>query len=117
MKSTFILQNILIEMFAKEISLTEITAPSGLQFTLGSVQNEIFDDTITMANFGYVQLKANPGIWNLEIRTGNSRIYEFKSVTDYSETPISNEQFSAQVYMGSFEGCVLNPTVITIFFC
>lgn len=46
--------------------------PRGLQFTLGTKQKPLVVDTIVMANLGYFQLKANPGVWELRLRQGKS---------------------------------------------
>ncbi|KAF5404753.1 UDP-glucose:glycoprotein glucosyltransferase [Paragonimus heterotremus] len=47
--------------------------PRGLQLTLGPASDLGRYDTIVMANLGYFQLKADPGIWHLNIRPGRSR--------------------------------------------
>jgi len=54
--------------------------PRGLQFTLGVTRDTVAVDTIVMANLGYFQLKANPGVWYLNLREGKSRdIYQISS--------------------------------------
>ncbi|ESP03274.1 hypothetical protein LOTGIDRAFT_137613 [Lottia gigantea] len=54
--------------------------PRGLQFILGTDTQPAIVDTIVMANLGYFQLKANPGVWNLKLREGRSReIYDIQS--------------------------------------
>uniref|UniRef100_T1H138 Glucosyltransferase 24 catalytic domain-containing protein n=1 Tax=Megaselia scalaris TaxID=36166 RepID=T1H138_MEGSC len=54
--------------------------PRGLQFTLGTKENPLVVDTIVMANLGYFQLKANPGVWELRLRQGKSAdIYDVTS--------------------------------------
>lgn len=54
--------------------------PRGLQVTLGTKDNPTMVDTIVMANLGYFQLKANPGIWELRLRDGkSSEIYEISN--------------------------------------
>ncbi|XP_067647958.1 UDP-glucose:glycoprotein glucosyltransferase [Eurosta solidaginis] len=51
--------------------------PRGLQVTLGTQNSPAIVDTIVMANLGYFQLKANPGVWELRLREGKSAdIYE-----------------------------------------
>ena len=53
---------------------------SGLQFTLSQKNQETMVDTIVMANLGYFQLKANPGVWQLALREGRSAdIYDVAS--------------------------------------
>ncbi|KAM5288069.1 UDP-glucose:glycoprotein glucosyltransferase 2 [Ctenodactylus gundi] len=52
-------------------------SPRGLQFTLGTKNKPVVVDTIVMANLGYFQLKANPGVWILKLRQGKSEdIYQ-----------------------------------------
>ncbi|XP_053954514.1 UDP-glucose:glycoprotein glucosyltransferase [Anastrepha ludens] len=46
--------------------------PRGLQVTLGTQKTAAIVDTIVMANLGYFQLKANPGVWELRLREGKS---------------------------------------------
>ncbi|XP_037930913.1 UDP-glucose:glycoprotein glucosyltransferase-like, partial [Teleopsis dalmanni] len=46
--------------------------PRGLQIVLGTKNSPGVVDTIVMANLGYFQLKANPGIWELRLRDGKS---------------------------------------------
>lgn len=46
--------------------------PRGLQVTLGTQKSPAIVDTIVMANLGYFQLKANPGVWELRLREGKS---------------------------------------------
>lgn len=61
--------------------------PRGLQFTLGTNSTPVLVDTIVMANLGYFQLKAYPGVWLLRLREGRSRdIYEILS-HEMTDTP------------------------------
>jgi hypothetical protein len=46
--------------------------PRGLQLALGSARAPQMVDTIVMANLGYFQLKAAPGVWNLSLVPGRS---------------------------------------------
>lgn len=58
--------------------------PRGLQITLGVESKPVMVDTIVMANLGYFQLKANPGVWLLRLRQGRSAdIYD---IVRYKET-------------------------------
>jgi UDP-glucose:glycoprotein glucosyltransferase len=52
----------------------------GLQLVLGTNKTKIIFDTIVMANLGYFQLKAYPGVWHLNLREGRSdEIYTIAS--------------------------------------
>uniref|UniRef100_A0A0D6QYA4 Glucosyltransferase 24 catalytic domain-containing protein n=1 Tax=Araucaria cunninghamii TaxID=56994 RepID=A0A0D6QYA4_ARACU len=46
--------------------------PRGLQLLLGTKQKPHMVDTIVMANLGYWQLKAAPGVWTLSLAPGRS---------------------------------------------
>ncbi|GLJ16960.1 hypothetical protein SUGI_0293070 [Cryptomeria japonica] len=46
--------------------------PRGLQLLLGTKQKQHMVDTIVMANLGYWQLKAAPGVWTLSLAPGRS---------------------------------------------
>ncbi|GFR77731.1 UDP-glucose glycoprotein glucosyltransferase 1 [Elysia marginata] len=66
----FELEYILIEGHCYDSSNSQ--PPRGLQFTLGSNSTPAMVDTIVMANLGYFQLKAYPGLWQLKLREGRS---------------------------------------------
>lgn len=52
--------------------------PRGLQLVLGTKLNPHVFDTIVMANLGYWQLKAAPGVWTLRLAPGRSSdLYTF----------------------------------------
>ena len=44
----------------------------GLEYSLGTPTQPDLFDTIVMANLGYFQLKAGPGVWSLRLREGRS---------------------------------------------
>eukprot|EP01101_Sappina_pedata_P013594 TRINITY_DN9864_c0_g1_i1.p1 TRINITY_DN9864_c0_g1~~TRINITY_DN9864_c0_g1_i1.p1 ORF type:complete len:1336 (-),score=421.23 TRINITY_DN9864_c0_g1_i1:62-3634(-) len=82
----FKLQNILVQGSCSDAISAE--APRGLQLILSnsispdSVQPQ---DTLVMANFGYFQLKANPGLWKLQLASGRGRaIYDITSGSSVS---------------------------------
>ncbi|KAJ3175024.1 hypothetical protein HDU87_006558 [Geranomyces variabilis] len=111
----FLLQNILVEGHARETRTG--SPPRGLQFLLGTPQNPARLDTITMANLGYLQLKANPGVWSLRLREGRSaEIYDLLSVAEalgkeperLEGQPLAE---SVPVVVDSFEGVTVYPIV------
>ena len=90
--------------------------PRGLQFILGSPSNPELVDTITMANLGYLQLKANPGVWQFQIRSGRSAdLYDIQSFS-YSKkkssysSPIN--QNGALIIINTFDGVTIYPVVV-----
>jgi UDP-glucose:glycoprotein glucosyltransferase len=75
----FELKNILIEGHARDMRLN--TPPRGVQLILGTKSYPSMVDTIVMANLGYFQLKANPGVWELQLRSGrSSELYQIINV-------------------------------------
>ncbi|KNC97316.1 uncharacterized protein SPPG_07245 [Spizellomyces punctatus DAOM BR117] len=108
----FLLENILVEGHARDSRTNG--PPRGLQFVLGTKQSPSMYDTITMANLGYLQLKANPGVWHLRFREGRSReLYEFESITDTLEaqtTTLAGED-GPTIVVNSFEGVTVLPVV------
>ncbi|KAJ3026981.1 hypothetical protein HK097_006261, partial [Rhizophlyctis rosea] len=116
-KAEFVLENILVEGHARD-SKTQ-GPPRGLQFTLGTESNPYIVDTITMANLGYLQLKANPGVWDLRLRAGKSKeLYDIESVGDSYrlqrrkglENKLLGEE-GARISVTSFEGITVYPVV------
>lgn len=85
--------------------------PRGLQFTLGTKEQEVVVDTIVMANLGYFQLKANPGAWTLKLRYGKSaEIYDVTDV-DGLNTIHSVNEGQVSVVINSFRSHVLKVRV------
>jgi len=83
----FELEHLLIEGHGSDASTQQ--PPRGLQFILGTDSEPAMVDTIVMANLGYFQLKANPGVWALNLREGRSKeIYTIES-TENTDTPIN----------------------------
>jgi len=75
--------------------------PRGLQVVLGTTETPVVTDTLVMANLGYFQLKANPGVWSLRIKP-NSRSEELYDIVK-SHTEVSDHQ----VVISSFSGVVV----------
>lgn len=83
--------------------------PRGLQVTLGTAENPTLVDTIVMANLGYFQLKANPGVWTLKLREGKSAdIYDIT----YAEGPNTvHKNTNTQVVISSLKSHVIKMRV------
>ncbi|XP_059174574.1 UDP-glucose:glycoprotein glucosyltransferase 1-like isoform X2 [Physella acuta] len=81
----FELEYILLEGHCHDSSTMQ--PPRGLQFVLGTNKIPAMVDTIVMANLGYFQLKAYPGLWNLKLREGRSEeIYKIDS-HEFTDSP------------------------------
>merc|ERR1719327_501933 len=53
--------------------------PAGLQLLLGSAAHPHLTDTLVMSNLGYFQLKAAPGVYQLQLAPGpSSDVYQIK---------------------------------------
>uniref|UniRef100_A0A183IHE1 Glyco_transf_24 domain-containing protein n=1 Tax=Soboliphyme baturini TaxID=241478 RepID=A0A183IHE1_9BILA len=83
--------------------------PRGLQFVLGTSLSPNMVDTIVMANLGYFQLKANPGVWSLSLREGKSSdIYQ---ITTHENTDSSFHQENVTIVISSFSGKIIKIKV------
>ena len=84
--------------------------PRGVQLQLTNGNGTSIDDTQIVATLGYLQFKATPGIFQLEIREGRGRdIFELESAgNDGWESP-SVEAVGSEITVTSFEGITLYP--------
>lgn len=71
----FLLKNLVIHGSALEMD-DYYSSPRGTEILLRNYNHEIVKDTIVMANYGYFQLQANPGIWYIDLADGrSSKVY------------------------------------------
>lgn len=123
--SVYDLDNILLEEVEKSINAgfeleyllleghcydsTTMQPPRGLQFILGTPSRPAVVDTIVMANLGYFQLKASPGLWHLRLREGRSQdIYDIQS-HEHTDTPVNSSDVI--VAMASFKSKIIRIKV------
>ncbi|KAL2151611.1 hypothetical protein VTH82DRAFT_6709 [Thermothelomyces myriococcoides] len=84
------LESILIEGHSRE--LPSGRPPRGVQLVLGTEQEPHFADTIIMANLGYFQFKANPGVYNLSLMEGrSSEIFTIESAGAQGWAPVPGD--------------------------
>ena len=105
LNAEFTLKSILVEGHAIDSKLN--TPPRGLQFILESDNSKSKLDTITMANLGYLQFKAAPGVWAMKIREGRSdEVYQLMHLRE-------NEKLKTdgKVIVDSFVGVTVYPVV------
>jgi UDP-glucose:glycoprotein glucosyltransferase len=79
LSATYTLQHILVTGHCTD---ERNSPPAGLQLVLKGAQEKspIFSDTMVMSNLGYFQLKAKPGVWELQAAEGRSRdLYYLKN--------------------------------------
>jgi UDP-glucose:glycoprotein glucosyltransferase len=105
-EATFELSNIIVEGHARE-KVTN-TPPRGLQLELSDGFHAT--NTLVMANLGYHQLQANPGLWTFSIREGrSSEVFTLDSMEGVSSAGPSVDGKAWQVLVTSFEGVTVFP--------
>ncbi|KAK5687608.1 killer toxin resistant protein [Elasticomyces elasticus] len=106
-EATYELEHILIEGHSRDVTLGP--PPRGAQLVLGTESNPHAADTIIMANLGYFQFKANPGIYNLALQQGRSdKIFHIDSAGTKGYAPQPGDEVTETALM-SFKGTTLFP--------
>ncbi|KAF8644943.1 hypothetical protein AX16_008171 [Volvariella volvacea WC 439] len=110
----FSLDYLVIEGHARETETMK--PPRGVQLQLvnpnPSDASLALADTQVVANLGYLQFKAKPGVFKLEIREGRGReIYEMESVGGGGWESKTVEEVGSEVALTSFGGLTLYPRV------
>ncbi|KAB8345828.1 hypothetical protein FH972_022883 [Carpinus fangiana] len=101
------LENILIEGHSRDETMG--SPPRGVQFVLGSGDNPDFASTIVMANLGYFQFKANPGLYNLALQSGASEeIFSLDSAGTLGHSSKQGDE-TTRIALSSFKGATLFP--------
>lgn len=106
------LESILIEGHC--LDSTSKAPPRGLQFEISSPSNSVKKDTLVMANLGYFQLKARPGVWRLGLREGrSSEIYSIENIGTEGKWNFdsANKHDNSILALTSFEGLTVMPLV------
>ncbi|QPG93890.1 hypothetical protein C2857_003376 [Epichloe festucae Fl1] len=105
-EATYQLQHILIEGHSRE---STGSAPRGAQLVLATETQPLITDTIIMANLGYFQFKANPGLYNIHLKEGRSQeIYSIESVGAHGWEPVAGDEGTELVLM-DFQGTTVYP--------
>ena len=106
-EAVFDLDYLVIEGHARDTHTGQ--PPRGLQLQLSS-RNATVDDTQVVANLGYFQFKAKPGVFKLEIREGRGReIFKMESVGNEGWESPTVEEKGDEITLTSFEGLTLYP--------
>ncbi|KAK4177165.1 UDP-glucose:glycoprotein glucosyltransferase-domain-containing protein [Triangularia setosa] len=106
-EAVYELENILIEGHSRE--MPSGAPPKGAQLVLGTESNHHIADTIIMANLGFFQFKANPGVYNLKLKEGRSSdIFTMVSVGAKGWAPFPGDE-NAEVTLMDFQGTTLYP--------
>lgn len=105
LKATYELRHILLEGHCRDVSTGG--APRGIGLDLGTEINPQLTDTIVMANLGYMQFQANPGLWLLNTKPGrSSEIYNldgagvmgFDNIEDKSNKILMSKMTGATIF-------------------
>ncbi|KAJ5174782.1 UDP-glucose:glycoprotein glucosyltransferase 1 [Penicillium canariense] len=103
----YALEHILIEGHSRDV--TTNSPPRGVQLVLGTEDNPHFADTIIMANLGYFQFKAQPGLWQINLKPGRSeKLFNLDSVGGLGYRPQPGDA-NTEVTLLSFQGRTLFP--------
>ncbi|KAL2163744.1 hypothetical protein VTH06DRAFT_5803 [Thermothelomyces fergusii] len=106
-EAVYELESILIEGHSRELPANR--PPRGVQLVLGTERDPHFADTIIMANLGYFQFKANPGVYNLSLKDGrSSEIFSMESAGAQGWTPAPGDN-TTEIVLMDFQGTTLYP--------
>jgi UDP-glucose:glycoprotein glucosyltransferase len=107
-EAVFDLDFLVIEGHAREPSNAP---PRGVQLQLTSIgSTALIADTLVMANLGYLQFRAKPGVFQLGIRPGRGReVFEMESVGNQGWDSPTIREAGDVVTLTSFEGLTLYP--------
>ncbi|KAF2213451.1 glycosyltransferase family 24 protein [Cercospora zeae-maydis SCOH1-5] len=98
-EAVYQLEHILIEGHSRDATIGP--PPRGAQLVLGTDADPHFADTIIMANLGYFQFKANPGIYSLAMQKGRSEeIFHIDSAGASGYDPQGRLGDGAQKFLG-----------------
>ncbi|KAF1963536.1 hypothetical protein CC80DRAFT_8234 [Byssothecium circinans] len=102
------LESILIEGHSRDTT-NGGQPPRGAEVVLATEKDPHFADTIIMANLGYFQFKANPGFYNIHLKSGRSQeVFTLDSAGGLGWAPVPGDETSEIVLM-SFQGTTLFP--------
>ncbi|KAI9511020.1 UDP-glucose:glycoprotein glucosyltransferase-domain-containing protein [Russula earlei] len=84
--------------------------PRGVQLQLTNGHGKTIDDTLVVENLGYLQFKAMPGVYRLEIREGHSReVFQLESAGNEGWQSPTVEEAGNGIAVTTFEGVTLYP--------
>lgn len=108
-KGVYELENILVEGYSRVVGGL---APGGIQVELGD--GVFSSDTIIMDNLGYLQLKANPGTWDLKLKQHSKSLDEYSLYyvgQSFSENPMA-KQGQDTITIIDLSGVVVYPVLL-----
>ncbi|KAK3376034.1 glycosyltransferase family 24 protein [Lasiosphaeria ovina] len=106
-EAVYELENILIEGHSRELPAGG--PPRGVQLVLATEKDPHFADTIIMANLGFFQFKANPGVFSIQLKEGRSSdIFSIESVGAKGWAPTPGDE-TTEIALMDFQGTTLYP--------
>ena len=109
-EALFRLDYLVVEGHSRET--TTQSPPRGVQLQLTTIGEKAqpIADTLIVANLGYFQFKAKPGVYRLEIREGRGReIFALDSAGGAGWDSPSVAEAGADVALAGFDGITLYP--------
>ena len=107
-EAVFELDYIIVGGHARDTGTNSL--PRGVQLQLASHDGRPVDDTLVVENLGYLQFKATPGVYHLEIRDGRGReVFSLESAGNEGLYSPPVEEAGNEVTVTSFEGLTLYP--------
>ena len=101
------LEHILIEGHSRETVAGK--PPRGAQLVLGTENDPEYAGTIIMANLGYFQFKASPGIYSLDLQKGASQeVFSIDSAGTMGYSPQEGDN-TTDLSMIDFKGATMFP--------
>lgn len=111
--AVFDLDYLVVEGHARDATYNG--APRGVQIQLVTRDGIPIDDTQVVANLGYFQFKAKPGVFQLEIRQGRGRkLYKLESAGNEGWQSATVEEIGSEITLTSFEGLTLYPRLLRL---
>ncbi|EUC49820.1 glycosyltransferase family 24 protein [Bipolaris oryzae ATCC 44560] len=102
------LESILIEGHSRDTT-NGGQPPRGAEVVLATEKDPHFADTIIMANLGYLQFKANPGFYNIQLKSGRSQqVFNLDSAGPISWAPQPGDE-TTEIALMSFQGATIFP--------
>eukprot|EP01116_Phalansterium_solitarium_P000089 TRINITY_DN10057_c0_g1_i1.p1 TRINITY_DN10057_c0_g1~~TRINITY_DN10057_c0_g1_i1.p1 ORF type:complete len:1540 (+),score=753.29 TRINITY_DN10057_c0_g1_i1:74-4693(+) len=104
LSAVFELEHVLLEGNCYDMSNVNMMGmpvpPRGLELLLGSDKDADLkkEDTLVMSNFGYFQLKSNPGVWDLKLKDGSrsADVYEIVNADNGKQSAVVSD------FLGNF---------------
>jgi UDP-glucose:glycoprotein glucosyltransferase len=107
-EAVFELDYLVVEGHAREP--VSNAPPRGVQLELINGAGVAVDDTQVVANLGYVQFKATPGVFHLRIREGRGRdIFRMESVGNEGWNSATVDVIGDEITVTDFEGLTIYP--------